>query len=130
MNIFFVYGSWYIGATISYFLSKVQNGHIIGQSRQIKTAIRMMSEKTPDIVIIDVELMDGMWEELLQWLKGISRVPLVIIIGPSSIPHYRTTCLKKGADFFFELPSEIERLQKTINEFINHPFDREKVKTL
>ncbi len=130
MNIFVVYSSWYIGATISFVLSKVPDGYIIGESRQAKTAIRLMSEKRPEIVIIDAELSNGMWEEVLEWSKGLLRIPLIIMIGPSGLPQYRATCLERGADYFFELPSEIECLRKTISEFIHFPLGTKNVKLI
>jgi DNA-binding response OmpR family regulator len=114
MNIFIVYGSWYIGALINDFLSRLECVHIIGESRQSGTAVQMIKEKMPQIVIIDVELSDGKWKDILRQSKELSNIPLIIMTATSRFPQYRRLCLTAGADYFFEIPMEINELYTTV----------------
>ena len=116
LNIVVVYGSLYVGGSIVHYLSQLKNLAIVGQSREARDAIEMIGATRPHVVIIDAELKDGLGLEVLQRTKRLELPPVVFMTAASSFSQYRRECMKQGADYYFQLPDEIEGLVNTLSQ--------------
>jgi two-component system, response regulator YesN len=116
LNIVVVYGSLYVGGSIVHQLSQLKNLAIVGQSREGKDAVHMIGALRPHVVIIDAELKEGLGLEVLQQTKQFELPPVVFMTAASSFSQYRRECMRQGADYYFQLPDEIEGLVNTLSQ--------------
>ncbi len=116
LNIVVVYGSLYVGGSIVQYLAQLKNLAIVGQSRGADDAMQIIGETRPHVVIIDAELKDGLGLEALQRIKQLELPPVVFMTAASLYSQYRTECMKQGADYYFQLPDEIESLVNTLSQ--------------
>ena len=116
LNIVVVFESLYVGGSIVQYLSHVKDLTIVGQSREIEDAIKMIGETRPHVVIIDAELKGGLGLELLQRIKKSKLAPVVFMAAASLNSQYRRECMKQGADYYFQIPDEIDGLIKTLSD--------------
>ena len=70
----------------------------------------------PDVVIVDVHLRSGGALELIRHLKAAEKAPVVIALASSSSIKYRASCHKAGAEYFFDIVRELERLTDAVRE--------------
>lgn len=116
LNLVVVYGSLYVGGSLTLHLSRLETVAIVGQSSEVEEAVQMISSKRPHIVILDFELKGGLGLKVLQRTKQLEFPPVVIMTASSSYQQYRRQCLREGADFYFELPDEIEGMVKNLSD--------------
>ncbi len=116
LNIVVVHGSLHVGVSIVRFVSQLDNLAIVGQSREAEDAVQMIGEKRPHVVIIDAELNDGSGLEVLHRIKQFGLPPVVFTTAASSFSQYRRECMRHGADYYFELPGEIDGLVNTLSQ--------------
>ena len=115
LNLVVVYGSHHVGASIVHYLSQLKNLAIVGQSCNVEDAVQTLVSKPPDVVIIDAHLKDGLGLEVLRRTKLLGAPPLVIMTAASSYFQYRRECLRHGADYYFQLPHEIDNMMNTLS---------------
>jgi DNA-binding NarL/FixJ family response regulator len=115
LNLIVVHGSYYVGARIVQYLSQLKNVAIIGRSCEVEDAVQMLVAKLPHVVVIDAHLKDGLGLEVLRRTKVPKAPPIVIMTAASSYPQYRRECMRHGADYYFQLPDEIDGLMNTLS---------------
>ena len=116
LNIVVVYESLYVGGSIIQYLSLLKNLTIVGQSREATDAVKMIGAMRPHVVIIDAELKDGSGLEVLQRTKQFELPPVVLMTAASLYSQYRRDCMRRGADYYFQLPDEIEGMVNTLSQ--------------
>jgi DNA-binding NtrC family response regulator len=121
MSVLIFYSSWPVGARIIHSLARIDTVHITGQfvntldqARESEAAIQIIRQRKPGVVIIDTELLDPTWSGVLKLSKRLDVPPIVIMTASSDYSHYRRIRTHLGADYFFELPTDLEELQSTI----------------
>ena len=87
-------------------------GYIVRTASTAEGALAAISERKPDLVVLDVWLqgsgMDGL--EMLQYLKSIDEImPVIVISGHGSI-ETAVTAIRRGAYDFLEKPFKSDRL--------------------
>jgi len=83
-------------------------------SPRVEESLRIVADFSPGIVIVDAQTGEGAGIEVLRKLKSLDVAPVVIMTASSPYQQYRQECLKSGADFYFELPAEIEQLSTVV----------------
>jgi DNA-binding NarL/FixJ family response regulator len=116
LNLVIVYGSVHVGASIAHHVSQLKSFEIVGQSHEAEDAVQMISTKRPHIVIIDAQLRDGSGLGVLQRAKQFGLPPVVFMTAASLHSQYRRECMRQGADYYFQLPDEIEGLVNTLSQ--------------
>jgi len=116
LNIVVVYGSLYVEGSIIQYLSQLKNLTIVGQSHEAKEAVQMIASLRPHVVIIDAQLKDGLGLDVLQQTKQFELPPVVFMTAVSLFSQYRTECMRLGADYYFQLPDEVESLANTLSQ--------------
>ncbi|WP_375241326.1 response regulator [Polaribacter sp.] len=76
-------------------------------------AISYLKETDVDIVTLDLSLPDGNGIELLKWFKENNKLPKVYVFSTSR--ELKRTCLRYGAQDFFDKSSDFEKLINTIS---------------
>ncbi len=115
MTILVVYGSKYIGDQVINFLQKLDHLTIVRTTQSHNDAMSYFAMFNPQIVILDAELNGGKGIEVLQHLKSFKTPVLVMMTAVSTYGQYRKECIKHGADYFFNIPDEIQDLGTTLH---------------
>lgn len=115
-TILVAYGSYHIGVRIIHRLSQLQETQIIGQARDVESALSQFVQEKPNLVILDALLSQGAGLGVLRSMKAEAPDSIVIMTSTSNFLQYRKQCIKEGADYFFYLPDEIDSLCKIVAE--------------
>jgi two-component system CitB family response regulator len=116
LNLAVVYGSHHVGASIVHYLSQLRNLAIVGESCKVEDALQMLVARPPHVVIIDAHLKDGLGLDVLRRAKLLGAPPVVIMTAASSYFQYRRECMRHGADYYFQLPHEIDDMMNTLSQ--------------
>ena len=116
LNLVIVYGSVHVGTSIAHHVSQLKSFEIVGESHDAEEAVHMITTKRPHIVIIDAQLKDGLGIKVLQRTKQFGLPPVVFMTAASMHSQYRHECMRQGADYFFQLPGEIDGLMNTLSQ--------------
>lgn len=95
-------------------LSELPDLDIVGQARNGVEAIDSIRTLHPDAVILDIRMPKKSGIEVLREIKRQQSFPLFIIFTSYPYPQYRDTCLKAGADFFFDKSCDVEQLLQVL----------------
>ena len=81
---------------------------------------RMIAEKKPGMVVLDIDLPGVSGHKLAHSIKEASGLhsPIIIAVSGLDDPLEREAILKEGADAFLAKPLELDTLHRTIEEFI------------
>jgi DNA-binding NarL/FixJ family response regulator len=91
---------------------------IVGEAKNGLEAIRLLEEKNPDCLILDLRMpeMNGI-AVLINGKKHLPGCKFLIFTGYSE-KVYKEKCLLEGADYFFDKNREFGVLIKTLNEIV------------
>lgn len=103
-------------------LTTVEGVQIIGAARTVGAAIRGIQHLLPDLVILDFQLPDGNGMDVLKAIKQgkpDSTPPLVLMLTNFAYPQYRTECMQRGADYFFDKSQDFERVLEVCRHLLS-----------
>jgi DNA-binding NtrC family response regulator len=84
------------------------------ESEDIKTAKKHLAEGNADIVLLDVQLPDGLGTSLLEETANeLNRPPIILITAHGDI-DMAVEAMRNGAHDFLQKPIKFERLEKSI----------------
>jgi len=72
-------------------------------------ALVVMENSQPEIVLLDLQLPDMNGIEVLKKIKKKYPTTAVVILSNNSVPYNRTTCIKAGAEGFYDKSTEFEK---------------------
>ena len=85
-------------------------------------AIKLIEEKKPDLIVLDIimPILDGLG--VLEWLNTMILDPMPHIIVLSAVGHDKITqrALSLGADYYFIKPFDMEVFIKRIRQLLNY----------
>jgi DNA-binding NarL/FixJ family response regulator len=123
MKIFLVDDSMVIRQRLKRLLADMKEVTVIGESGNAQEATDAILEQKPDVVLLDIHLLDGSGIDVLQRLKKTSPAPAVIILTNYPYPQYRQKCLEAGADFFFVKSTEFDQVVPALRQLIQQASD-------
>lgn len=88
--------------------------------------LNLFYDRSPDVIILDLNLPDGSGLEICQEIKKISQIPVLILTANSS-PEEEIYGLKSGADDYVSKPFNLEILYLRLKTLIRK-LDKEEVK--
>jgi len=93
----------------------------------VRGGIDECTRRTPDLILIDMQLPDGQGMDLMVWLReqGIE-VPIVVITAFGTVDN-AVTAMKYGAADYLQKPVSIEEVCLTINRCLEHRQIRERL---
>ncbi len=84
------------------------------EAATIKEAKKIIADRSADIVLLDVQLPDGLGTTLLEEsAKDLSRPPIILITAHGEI-DMAVEAMKNGAHDFLQKPIKFDRLEKSI----------------
>ena len=105
-------------------LMDIKNVEIVGEADNGITALRLIEETAPDLVILDIRMpgMNGI--ETLHAIKKSGGRTKVCILTNYPYPQYKERCIAEGADYFFDKNQDYEKMGAMIAELAQaHPGD-------
>ncbi len=106
---------------VQQYLAKKYPSFSIYQAFDGFEAGRMLAEKKPGLVILDIDLPGVNGHKLARSIKDASGLTKPIIIAVSGLddPEERQAILQEGADAFLAKPLELDGLHQKIEEFVS-----------
>ena len=116
MKVFVVDDSAIIRDRLKRLLADEVDIQTIGESGEAPQAIAAIREQKPDVVLLDIELLNGNGIDVLEQVKKAEPAPAVIILTDYPYPEYRDKCINAGADYFFVKSIEFDQVIPALNE--------------
>ncbi len=118
MKVFLVDDSLVFRQRLKRMLADVPEVQVTGEAGDAQEATDAILKQNPDVVLLDIHLLDGNGIDVLQTLKKATPAPAVIILTNYPYPQYRQKCLKAGADFFFVKSTEFDQVVPALKQLI------------
>lgn len=115
MKVFVVDDSAVIRGRLKRLLAEVQV-QVIGEAGDAQVALAAIFEHRPDVVLLDIHILNGNGIDVLSRLKQEQGAPAVIILTDYPYPEYRERCLAAGADFFFVKSTEFQLIVPALQQ--------------
>src|SRR5512142_2843329 len=116
MKVFVVDDSVVIRERLKRLLTEIHEVHVIGEAGDAQLALAAILETRPDVVLLDIHILNGNGIDLLSRLKREPEPPAVIILTDYPYPEYRKLCLDAGADFFLVKSTEFDQLVPALQQ--------------
>jgi len=100
-------------------LNTVSGIEIVGEAANSQEALKVIQDKKPHIVIIDIKIPGENGIGVLKKLKKVNRAVIAIIITNYPFNQYRVNCFENGADYFFDKSNEYGNVIETIEGLVN-----------
>lgn len=108
-------------------LAELEQVEFIGNATSVSSAIALIAQQTPDVVILDINLEHGMPTSngisLLIFIREKFIDMKIIMLTNLTHPQYRDTCLLLGADYFLDKTNDFENIPKLIKSFCSEAKD-------
>jgi two-component system, OmpR family, response regulator len=115
LKITIVEDSPYIRKNLIRFISEIKGAEITGEAEDVEYALKLVEDKSPDIIILDIELKNSNGFDLLNKIKSSREAaPLVMMFSNLSSLSYKEKALKGKADYFFDKTNDFDELITTI----------------
>lgn len=120
LKILIVEDSPYIAARVRVLLSDEANHEFIGIARNVSRALSLISEKMPDVIVLDIHL-----EEEMSGFNGIDLLKTirqdypgikVMMLTNFSELQYRHKCMELGAHYFFDKSNDFDKIPDTLKQ--------------
>jgi len=112
----------YFRVRLAEMLSASQGVQVVGQAGDAPTALRLIEELQPDVLVLDIDLPGQSGMDLLASIPKEGRRLLIIILTNYDYPVLRHGCAKLGADFYFYKPVEFERVREVCEDLAKRRF--------
>lgn len=107
-------------------VNAIANTHVVGTATAVTTAIPGIEKHRPDVVILDIQLLDGSGLTVLQHIKSaLPRIKVIVLTNFNS-DIYRNLAMRYGAaafldksNDFMQIPGLLEGWKKS-PETANH----------
>lgn len=114
LKLYIVDDSPYVRKSLVRVFKEIDNVEIIGDSANVKSAIKFLSDNQPDVCLFDYNLPDGTAVDLMKFSKQTNKRAIHIIISNFADEKMKKMTLNAGADYFFDKSDEIDELTELI----------------
>lgn len=84
------------------------------EAADLKTGRQLLQQNNPDVVLMDVQLPDGLGTSLLEEAVSMPVRPMMLVITGEGDINMAVDAMKNGAHDFFQKPVDFKRLEKSI----------------
>lgn len=112
INVLLIEDDFEIGKWLEKRIMKLSNIKSFNWETSIEKALIALSLNNPDVIILDLNLPDGNGIDLLKKIKSIKNNSKVFIFSVNN--ELRKTCLRLGADYFFDKTTDSEKLIESL----------------
>lgn len=113
-NVFIVEDEPHALERLTKLLESNENLKVIGTADNVNEAIRLINEKRPDILLLDIQISGGTGFDVL---KQLEMIPSTIFI--TAYDEFAVQAFEENAVDYILKPYSAERLQKAIDKAIN-----------
>jgi DNA-binding NarL/FixJ family response regulator len=110
MNVYVVEDSDAICERIVRMVKEIKNTNVVGTADMVCRAIRGIEKYLPDVVILDIQLLDGDGLEVLRYIKQHHPVIKVIVLTNFNSDQYRDLARNQGADAFLDKSNDFMQI--------------------
>ncbi|HTI09224.1 MAG TPA: response regulator transcription factor [Puia sp.] len=96
-------------------LENLDNITEIGRAADYLSAISLLAESVPTVVLLDINLPGRNGISLLQFIKYTYPAVIVIMITNQAGDNYRKICNQMGADYFIDKSKDFEQIPSIIS---------------
>lgn len=97
-------------------LKNIENVDIVGEAKTGTEAIKIIQEKNPDFVLLDIRMPELNGIEVLKKIKNLERKIKVCIFTNYPYMQYQQKCAEEGADYFFDKNVNIQEIKNLIEQ--------------
>ena len=101
-------------------LSDLDSVEYLGNASNAASALVLVNEKKPDVVILDIHLEDDLPFDngirLLASLKRLYGHIKIIMLTNLTGEYYQNKCMSQGADYFFDKSNDFEKIPDVIDQ--------------
>ncbi len=116
INLLIVDDSDLIRASLRALLGSVAGIAAIREATTLAEALDSVRLDPPNLVILDLNLPDGLGMDIIAQLKQISPTVWLAVLTIHADPIYRQRCLALGADWFFDKATETDALLEAVRQ--------------
>ena len=98
---------------ISFLIQQEADTELIGWSDSVQTAVQLIQEKQPDVILMDIQLRDGTAFDLLKLLNPIPQN----IIFITAYNHFAIKAIKYGALDYLLKPVDQSELRESLGRY-------------
>lgn len=97
-------------------IGSIDKLNIIGSAADSYNAVRLIKEKNPDFLILDLSLNLGHGIKVLEEISSFDKKPYTIVLTNLNYQYYKDKCFKLGADQFFDKAMEFEKVFEILKQ--------------
>lgn len=105
-------------------LSELEGVQFLGNARNIASALRLINDQKPNVVMLDIHLEDdaplGNGMTLIPPLRKTYPDMKIIMLTNLTGDYYRTKCLSMGAHYFFDKTNDFNKIPETLRKIPNN----------
>lgn len=117
MKIFIVEDAQNIRNNLKKFILDINKLELAGEADNAETAIRLINEINPDIILLDIELKSGSGLEVLKYVKsGNYPFKPTVILFSNYINLYKDKSILSKADYLYDKSADLDKLLSTLTE--------------
>jgi DNA-binding NarL/FixJ family response regulator len=120
-RLYYVEDSAELRSRIDRKLAQVEGVEVLGYSARAHDAIREIRRYQPDVVVLDLQLLEGSGIDVLKELRNDDPRPLIIVLTNHSDPTSREHSLKAGAKYFFDKSTEFDQFLAALRQLGGPP---------
>lgn len=96
-------------------LAKVEGAEVVGEFESPAPAIESIRSNPPDVVLLDIQLVNGSGLEVLRAVSAEHPSVKVVVFTNFAEDVYRKRCLEAGAYAFYDKKSDLPALRQTLH---------------
>jgi DNA-binding NarL/FixJ family response regulator len=110
MKVLIVDDSSIVRLRLADLLAEVEGIEVIAQAEDALQAFDLVKTLKPDVAIVDVRMPKRSGIDLIDDIKSTRQAPKIIMLTNYPTAEYREKCFERGADYFFDKSSEIDKV--------------------
>jgi DNA-binding NarL/FixJ family response regulator len=118
VSVFTVDDSEIVYKNMGLLLAENKNINWLGHAFSLADAYKQITDKKPQLVILDIQLKEGTSFELLEHLSKKHSDIIVVMFTNKTTEPYRKKCETLGAKYFFDKSTEFEKIPQIIEELL------------
>jgi DNA-binding NarL/FixJ family response regulator len=115
MNLFIVEDSIPVRDRLVRSIANLPGLEIVGTAEDVAGAIRALTDRSPDALILDLQLPGGSGLEVLRAVRGQLPHMRVIVMTNFAAEPYRKAALAAGAEVFLDKSAEFGRVRDILS---------------
>jgi DNA-binding NarL/FixJ family response regulator len=117
MKVFVVEDSDAICERIVRMVNEVKDSTVVGTANTVVGAIRGIKRCVPEVVILDIQLLDGDGLTVLQQVKKEMPAIKVIVLTNFNSDQYRDLAQRYGSDAFLDKSNDFMQIPKLLHDW-------------